>query len=105
MTDDDLIAFEGNDQIARTDDWSIISIDANSITAGSIPANSIASIQFCQPSYIQFCQPSYRYGFTYDYTNTYNKQTRKKTPLLKKKVLSNPLFTLRERDKSDEPRE
>lgn len=92
MTDDDLIVSLGHDQIARANGWSTTSIDASSITAGSI-------------TYTQLYQASYRYDYTYDYTNTYNKQTKKKTPSLKKKVLSNPLLTLIERTKSDEPRE
>lgn len=92
MTDDDSIVFLGNDQIARTNGWSTISIDASSITTGSI-------------SYTELYQPSYRYNYTYDYTNSYNKQTKKKTQSLKKKVLSNPLFMLTESTKSDELRE
>ena len=89
MTDDDSILFGGNNQTNRAN-WSTISIDASSITTSSI-------------TYAQLYQPSYRYNYTYDYTNTYNKQSRKETPSLKKKVLSNPLFTLTEKNKSDEP--
>lgn len=92
MSDDDSIVFLGNDQIARVNGWSTISIDASSITTNSI-------------TYTELYQPSYRYDYTYNYTNSYNKQTKKKTPSLKKKVLSNPLFTLRERNKSDGPGE
>ena len=96
MTDNDSILFGGNNQTNRTS-WSTISIDTSSITASSIASGSIRSIQFYQPSF--------RYDYVYDYTNTYNKQTKKKTPSLKKKVLSNPLFTLRERNKLDGPSE
>lgn len=82
MTNDDSIVFLRNGETARTNGWSTISIGASSITTGSI-------------TYNELYQPSYRYNYyTYDYTNTYNKQSRKETPLLKKKVLSNPLFTL-----------
>ena len=96
MTDDDLIVFLENDQVARTNGWSTISIDPSSITASTI-------------TYTQLYQASYRYGYTYNYTNLYeteafSKQTKKKTPSLKKKVLSNPLLTLTERSKLDESR-
>ena len=83
MTDDDLIVF-------GEDNWSAICIDPSFITTNSI-------------TYTNFYQPSYRYNYTYDYTNTYNKKSRKETPLLKKKVLSNPLFKLTEMNESDEP--
>ena len=96
MTDNDSILFGGNNQTNRTS-WSTISIDTSSITASSIASGSIRSIQFYQPSF--------RYDYVYDYTNTYNKQTKKKTPSLKKKVLSNPLLMLTESTKSEEPRD
>ena len=92
MTDDDSIVFGGNNQTDITNSWSTISIDPSSITASSI-------------TYTGLYQASYRYDYTYSYTNSYNKETKKETPSLKKKVLSNPLFTLTEMNKSDEPRE
>lgn len=92
MTDDDSIVFLRNGETARTNGWSTISIDPSSITASSI-------------TYTQLYQASYRYDYTYSYNNSYNKQAKKKTPSLKKKVLSNPLFMLRERTNSDETRE
>lgn len=94
MTDDDSIVFLRNGETARTNDSHITSIDTSSITASSIAASSIRSVQLYQPSY-RYNYYTYDY-YTYDYTNTYNKQSRKETPLLKKKVLSNPLFTLME---------
>lgn len=98
MTDDDSNVFLGNDQTARTNGWPTASINVRSVPIHN-PHNT---------TYVQRYQHSYGYTFTqtnlYE-TEAFNKQTKKKTPPLKKKVLSNPLLTLTERTKLDEPRE
>lgn len=83
MTDDDSIVFRENNQANRTN-WAAICINPSYIVGN-------------RTMYTQLYQPSYCY------TNSYNKQTKKKTSLLKKKVLSNPLFTLTEMNESDKP--